>query len=202
MSKFEYLLAFETILYGLVLAHTVEGFGKMIYHRKTIQFYWAHVLSFVTIFIVVIQTYYALFWVPAETITSAFSFLILRILPLTLLSIATYQIIPEKYENLESEQFFYLRLKEILLPAILFNILAIGKSIYYRWDQYLELGNGNIMGSMQFWKLVSPSMVISGFALFMIFYYQKKRLVEAFVIFMFLMALLYMFFQPTSKEGI
>ncbi|MDW3193761.1 MAG: hypothetical protein R8G66_15425 [Cytophagales bacterium] len=199
MSKFEYLMAFETILYGLVLAHCVEGFGKMIFHRKTIQFYWAHVLAFVTIFIVVIQTYYTLFWVPAETVTSAWSFLVLRILPLTLLSVATYQIIPEKYKRLKSEKFFYKRLKEILIPTILFNILAVAKTVYYRWDQYLELGNGNIMGSLKFWQFVTPSMLISGFAFFMVFFYQKKRLVEAFVIFMFIMSLGFMTFAPTSK---
>lgn len=199
MSKFEYLMAFETILYGLVLAHCVEGFGKMIFHRKTIQFYWAHVLAFVTIFIVVIQTYYTLFWVPAETVTSAWSFLVLRILPLTLLSVATYQIIPERYKRLKSEKFFYKRLKEILIPTILFNILAVAKTVYYRWDQYLELGNGNIMGSLKFWQFVTPSMLISGFAFFMVFFYQKKRLVEAFVIFMFIMSLGFMTFAPTSK---
>ncbi len=199
MSKFEYLLAFETILYGLVLAHTVEGFSKMIHHRRTIEFYWAHTMAIITIFLVVVQTYYTIYWVPADTVTSAWSFLFLRIMPLTLLFIMTYQIVPEKYKGLKSEKFFYKRLKEILLPMILFNLLAVIKSVYYRWDQYLELGNGNVMGSAKFWMLVTPSLLLSGIAFGMVFYYQKKRLIEAFMVFTFIMSLVYMTFAPTSK---
>jgi len=107
----------------------------MIYHRKTIEFYWAHVWAFVTIFLGLVQTYYSLFWVPTETITSAWTFLIL---PFTLLSVVKYQIIPENYKKRKSEKFFFMRLKEILYPVILFNNMAIAKFVYYRWDQYLE----------------------------------------------------------------
>lgn len=199
MSRFEYFLAFETILYGLIMAHSLVGFSQMIYHRKTVNFYWAHMLACLIVFFVLIVTYYSLFWVPADTIINAWTFFFLRILPLTLLYIMTYQLFPEKVEGLQSETFFYSRLKEILIPMVIYNIASVCKTIYYRWEEYLTLGNGNILLSTKFVLFVSPPLITSILAFLMIFYFQKKRLIEAFVIFSFLMTMGLMTFGASSR---
>lgn len=191
-------MAFETILYGLILAHAVIGFSQMIYHRKTIKFYWAHVLGCIAIFFIVIQTYYSLFWVPVETVVGPWSFFFLRIFPLTLQFIVTYQVFPEKMEGLDSEKFFFSRIKEILIPMVLYNLASVGKTIYYRWDQYMELGGGYIFNSGKFVLFVSPPLILSVLAFIMIFYFQKKRLIEAFVVFSFVVTMGYMTFGATS----
>ncbi len=200
MSRFEYFLAFETILYGLVLAHAVVGFSKMIFHRKTIKFYWCHLLGGLTAFLVVTHTYYSLFWVPVETIVNAWTFLVLRILPLTLMYISTFQLFPENPEGMQGEEFFHSRIKEILVPMVLYNMLSVGKSVYYRWDQYMMLGDGNILNSTKFWIFISPPLSICVLALLMIFKYQKKRLIEAFVVFSFIITIGLLTFGATSKQ--
>lgn len=199
MSRFEYFLAFETILYGLVLAHAVIGFSQMVYHRRTIKFYWAHLLSCGTVFFVVIQTYYSLFWVPIETVTGPWAFFFLRILPLTLLYIVTYQLFGEKVEGLQAEEFLFSRVKEMLIPMILYNMLSVFKTIYYRWDEYVALGDGKFYNSGKFILFVSPSLSICVLALLMIFYFRKKRIIEAFVVFSFIMTMLLMTFGATSR---
>ena len=197
MSRFEYYLTFETILYGLVLAHSVIGFSQMIYHRKTIQFYWVHLLACLTIFFVVVQTYYSLFWVPEETIKGPWTFFFLRILPLTLLYIATYQLFPEKPKNLKAEPFMFSRLKEMLLPTVIYNLLAVVKTIYYRWDEYVKLGDGLFFYSSKFALFVIPFLFISGVATLMIFKFPKKIFVEIFVVFLFVTTMIMMSFTPT-----
>lgn len=199
MSRFEYFLAFETILYGLILAHLVVGFSKMVYHRKTINFYWAHTLACITNFFVIIQTYYSLYWVPDETITGPWSFFFLRIMPLTLQYIIVYQIIPEKVEGLQAETFIYSRLKEILIPMVVFNLMAAVKTIYYRWDEYLDIGGDVIYGSLKFWTFVLPFVFVSSVALFLIFRYPKKRWIEAFLIFTTFIVFVMMFATPEHQ---
>lgn len=199
MSRFEYFLAFETILYGLVLAHIVMGFSKMIYHRKTIRFYWGHVLACIAVFFVVIQTYYSLFWVPDDTVINTWTFFFLRILPLTLLYIMVYQIIPEDVEGLEAEPFLFQRLKEVLIPMTIFNLLTVVKTIYYRWDQYLEWGDGVLYASHQFLLYVVPFLCISAFTIFLTFNPHLKRTIEGFIIFIFLVAMAMMTIAPTSR---
>ena len=199
MSRFEYFLAFETILYGLILAHAVVRISQMIYYRKTIRFYWAHIVACMIVYFTVIQTYYSLFWVSVDTVTGVWSFFLLRMLPLTLHYIITFQIFPVKMEGLEAEKFFYSRIKEILIPIVLFNMLAVAKSIYYRFDQYMELGDGNLFNSVKFWTFVSPSLLLSTIAFLLIFHYQKKWYIEAFVVFSFLITLILMTFGATSK---
>lgn len=198
MSRFEYYLAFETILYGLVLAHAVIGFSQMIHYRKTIKFYWGHTLACITIFFVVVQTYYSLFWVPPETVINAWTFFFLRIFPLTILYIATFQLFPKKMKNLDAESYLYGHLKELLLPMVVYNLASAAKSIYYRWDEYLALGNGNIMNSDKFIFHLTPPLVLSGLAMLMIFYFQRKRLIEAFILFTFFAAMGYMTFGVTE----
>ncbi len=200
MSRFEYFLAFETILYGLIMAHIVVGLSQMIYHRHTIKFYWGHTLGCIINFFAVILTYYSLFWVPVDTINSTWAFFFLRILPLTLMYIGVYQVFPEKMEGLDAEPYLFSRLKEILIPMVLYNLLSVFKTIYYRWDTYIELGNGNILNSGKFWLFVSPSLSLSIIAFFLIFHFQKKRWIEAFIVFSFVMTLLLMTFGATSKS--
>jgi hypothetical protein len=192
-------MAFETILYGLVLAHAVIGFSQMIYHRKTIKFYWGHILACLTIYFIVIQIYYSLFWVTADTVQGPWSFFFLRILPLTLQYIITYQLFPEKVEGLDSEKFLFSRIKEILLPMVLYNMISVCKTVYYRYDEYMELGDGKFYNSSKFALFVSPALSVTVLALLMIFFFQKKRLIEAFIVFSFVMTMLLMTFGATSK---
>ncbi len=199
MSRFEYFLAFETILYGLVLAHAIVAFSQMLYHRTTIRFYWAHMLAGISIFFITVFTYYSLYWVPHETVTGAWSFFYLRVLPLSLLYLITYQVFPEKMKGMDLQVFFYSRLKEILIPMVIFNFNAATKSIYYRWDEYLELGNGNVLNSSKFFAHVTPMLVTATIALLLIFYFHRKRLIEAFVIFVFIYAMGLMTFGVTSR---
>ena len=197
MSRFEYFLAFETILYGLVLAHAVIGFSQMIYHRKTIKFYWAHTLACITIFFVVIQTYYTLFWVPYDTVKGPWTFFFLRIFPLTLLYITIYQLFPEKPKKLKAEPFMYSRVKEMLLPTVFYNLLAVTKTIYYRWDEYVALGDGLFFYSRKFALFVIPFLFISGICTLMIFKFPKKIFIEIFIVFLFLVTMAMMSFTPT-----
>ena len=150
-------------------------------------------------FFAVVVTYYSLFWVPVETVTGAWSFFFLRILPLTLMYIATYQLYPENAEGTNMETFMFKRIKEMLIPMILYNILGICKTVYYRLDEYLELGNGNILNSSKFWLFVSPSLSISVLAFLMVSFFPKKRLIEAFIVFSFLVTMALMTFGATER---
>ena len=198
MSKFEYLHGFESIVYGLAFAHVLIGISQMIYHRRTIKFYWLHNLAVVFFFLAITQTYYSLQWVSADTINSTFQFIVLRVLPLSLLFIIAYQAFPEKMEGTDFEDFIHLREKEVFLPMVAFNLMTVVKTIHYRYDQYLELGNGSIFGSLFFYKNTIPSIIIAGVALLIIFKGNRKW-VQGFVVCAFIYMVILVFVAPTSK---
>ncbi len=198
MSKFEYLHGFESIVYGLAFAHVLVGISGMIYHRRTIKFYWLHNLTVAFFFLAITHTYYSLQWVSADTINSTFEFIVLRVLPLSLLFLIAYQAFPEKMEGTDFEEFLHLREKEMLLPMVAFNLLTIVKSIHYRYNQYLDLGNGSLFGSLFFYKNTVPSIVIAGGALYIVLK-GNKRWIQGFVVFAFLYMIALVFLASGPK---
>lgn len=122
---------FESLLYGLALAHILVVCSKMIAHRKTIKFYWAHILLVFAGVFVLSQRYYAGFESNSEYlhVGSAWEFLLLLLLPMGLFFILAYQIFPEKIEGANLKEFFYEKYKEFVSVFISFAILVAARNI-------------------------------------------------------------------------
>lgn len=130
MTKVEYYAMFESLLYGLALAHILVVCSKMIANRKTIKFYWAHFLLVSAGLFVIAQRYYAGYdAVEYAHVGSAVEFLFLIMLPMALFFVLAYQIFPEKIEGANLKEFFYEKSKEFIAVFISFAIVVAIRNI-------------------------------------------------------------------------
>lgn len=61
MNKFEYVAILFSIILGLGLVHLLMGVTSAIQHRKTIKFYWGHVIWVIVIFQYLLSVWWGLF---------------------------------------------------------------------------------------------------------------------------------------------
>jgi len=96
MSPTEYLIIFESIIYGIVVAQIIIGWGRMIQQRGTYKHYWAHTLFTVLFFLVAVQNFYsAQDFATYEFVFNSLSFLGFVIIAPTVVSVIIFLVIPE-----------------------------------------------------------------------------------------------------------
>jgi hypothetical protein len=124
MSVQEHFHVFETILYSLALAHFLIGGSKMLEHRKKIRFYWVHTLASLTIFLMIVHRYFIAFDTPAFTLIKyAHEFLLVIVVPLSLIFVVSYLLIPNKIKNVDFKDFFWARAN--IYIGLLILIIAV-----------------------------------------------------------------------------
>ena len=122
MSVQEHFHVFETLLYSLAIAHILIGLSKMLDHKKTIRFYWLHLLTVLTVLLVILHRYFIAFESPVfASIEYTYEFLLLIFLPLTCLFFISYQIIPGKVRKVDFKQFYWDRINILLLYSLFIN---------------------------------------------------------------------------------
>ncbi len=155
MSVQEHFHVFETLLYGLAIAHILIGLSKMLDHRKTIRFYWLHLLMVLTILMTISHRYFIAFEAPSfAAIHYAYEFLLLIFLPLTCLFFITYQLIPNKVEGVDFKEFLWERSTILLSLNVVFLILLVYRnfiefSIFFKGEipsTYMVRGIYSIIG--------------------------------------------------------
>ena len=199
MDKFEYYHGFEAILYGLAVAHVLVGINDMVHHRKTIKLYWVHIVAIGIIMLAIVQNYYRLFWFGAELTDTAWLFFFFRVIPLSILFIMTYQLFPKKTKGTDFDEFLHAHEKELLVPMVLFNVMAFIKTTYFRLDDFRALSqSGIVIMSWQFWLYLMPFIVFTGLTLAIIFYLRKRWAIQLLTV----LALIYFVVALTlSTEG-
>lgn len=126
MSIQEHFHVFETLLYGLAIAHILIGLSKMMDHIRTIRFYWLHLLTVITVLMMIVHRYFIAFNSPSfAAIQYAYEFLLLIFLPLSCIFFLTYQIIPSKVKGVNFMEFFWSRSTIILALFIVLQLLLI-----------------------------------------------------------------------------
>lgn len=183
MNKFEYFHGFESILYGLAVAHVLVGISDMIQHRKSIKLYWGHIIGIAIIILAIVQNYYRLFYFTEEYTNTAWLFFFFRVVPLSLLFIITYQVFPKKTKGTDFEEFVHSHEKEILVPIVLFNLIGVFKTAWFRLEEFKALSDGgNVWFSYQLWLYLMPLLFFTSLPLIIIFYYRKKIAIQVLII--------------------
>lgn len=163
MSKAEYFAVFESLLYGLALAHILVSFSKMIMHRRSIKLYWVH-LTFVFAGILgLAQRYYSGYHGPEyEHVNSPWTFFLLIMLPMAVYFVLAYQFFPETIKDTNFKTFFWSKYQEIVLVFISFSIVIVARNIFI--DIY-SIRNGSLDRATYF---SSPEfLVFAGAILFL-----------------------------------
>ena len=100
MTEFEYLFAFEAILYGLLITKFLDRWSKLIANYKSNSFYWPHTFLAVSLILGTIGRFANRFTSPDfDSIRSGIDILSNIFLPISLLYFAVIQLFPEENKS-------------------------------------------------------------------------------------------------------
>lgn len=100
MSKEEYLLVFESILYAAVLTRIVSGLAGLYRDRGTYILNWAHILGLFSSLLYIIQAYFASKDLSHfKYATDSGNFFLFVVLPIALIAFATHIVLPNDNKN-------------------------------------------------------------------------------------------------------
>lgn len=99
MAVEEYLLAFESILYGLIVSRILIKWSEMA-NGKASVIYWEYIILTINVFLLIVN----IFWANQspkhyEAVTNPLMFLLVVVVPPSLFTFMTYQIFPQKHHD-------------------------------------------------------------------------------------------------------
>lgn len=89
MESFSYLSVLISIILGLGVAHLLSGFAELIKRRDSLKLWWPTPLWMITVFLIHVQTWWALFALRALQNWSFAAFLIVLLQPVALFMMAS-----------------------------------------------------------------------------------------------------------------
>ena len=89
MDSFSYLSVLISIILGLGVAHLLSGFAELIKRRDSLKLWWPTPLWMITIFLIHVQTWWALFALRSVEHWSFAAFLIVLLQPVALFMMAS-----------------------------------------------------------------------------------------------------------------
>ena len=164
MSLNEYILSFESILYGLVVSKILVEWNKMLKGKKPVRHYWAYYLLTVDIFLHIIHYFFINFdFERYQAFTNPQSFLVHAVLPPVLFTFMTYQMFPSELKNIDLKEFLHSKIPNIFIPLLVFMIYNA-----------IQLGTP---------ELTSAFIIFYGLIglLTLAILIRKKRIIESFV---------------------
>ena len=95
MNQVEFLVIFETILYGAIVTQLIYGWSQLVLKRGEYKPYWLHYLMTIILFLNTVQNYYQTGDLENYNLVSgSLSFLFVIVTTPTLLSISCFILIP------------------------------------------------------------------------------------------------------------
>jgi hypothetical protein len=132
MSVQEHFHVFETLLFGLAIAHLMIGVGKMIDHQETIKTYWMHSLTVISLFLIVVQAYFINYQHPLyEMLEFNYQFLLMSVFPIGAVFMCSYQLFPEKISGTDFEDFFWKKARIVIFFMV---VLGLGYGFRNQWS--------------------------------------------------------------------
>jgi uncharacterized membrane protein YhdT len=135
MSSAEYILAFESILYGLIVSRILVKWNYMIQDDPPKRQYWAFWLFTVTVFLLIIYVY-AVNGMNMDRhyqlMDSPKSFLFYAVLPPALFTFIVYQMFPREFKDVDLKEYILHYRARVIIPLIIyiaFNLFQFSNSL-------------------------------------------------------------------------
>ena len=177
MSIDEYYLAFESILYGLIISRILIKWSEMFREEDSKTYHWAYLLLTLNVFFLIIY----MFWVNRNPehyagINGPFDFFLTVVLPPSIFTFVTFQMFPSTFSGIVQKEY----------------LLNNRRSIFIPWAFYLSYNvavlSDNLLHPATFFTLLI--LVLTG----LIFKFKRMLLVNIFLIIHSLM-LLYVYMR-------
>ncbi|WP_462252489.1 hypothetical protein [Ekhidna sp.] len=126
MSKDEYILAFEAILYGLIISRILVKWNYMIQDDKPKKGYWAFWVLTIAIFLLIIYVFMMnKIFNHYDKIVDASTFLFYAVFPPGLFTFIVYQIFPREFKNVDLREYLMTYINRVILPLNIYIIFTL-----------------------------------------------------------------------------
>lgn len=121
MTYPEYILAFESILYGLIITRIVDQWNRIIQNRSEYKHYWAFYLLTISVFLMIAYVYLSNFHPDrySDFMGNYRGFVLFGVLPPTCFAFISFQMFPPKKEK-DQKKFVFTNRVVILLPSAVY----------------------------------------------------------------------------------
>lgn len=134
MSTAEYYLAFESILYGLIISKILIKWAEMIKDKEVKSYHWAYILLTINIFCLIVY----FFWVNREpehyeNIEGPFMFLLHVVIPPSIFTFMTFQMFPNEFSGMIQKDYLIKYRKNIFIPWVVYlvyNLSALSENLF------------------------------------------------------------------------
>lgn len=125
MAVEEYFLAFESILYGLIISRILIKWSEMA-NIKSTAIYWEYIILTINVFLLIVNVYWANRYPEHyEDVTNPLMFLLVVVVPPSLFTFMTYQMFPNEHNSKNLKEYLIEHRKKIFIPWTAFMVYEI-----------------------------------------------------------------------------
>ncbi len=128
----EYLLVFNTVVFGVVATEFFTGWGNMLRHRENVKVYALHFGWTIFMFLTFIQNWYGI-WPRTQFINDNFLFFGYSLVPMIIYHLITEALFPhfKAGEEIDFEQHYFKNSRTLfILLAVYFSITVLSSFVY------------------------------------------------------------------------
>lgn len=119
------MLAFESILYGLIVSRILVKWSEMAKGEPK-SIYWGYVMLTVNVFLLIVN----IFWANKspehyEAVTNPLMFLLVVVVPPSLFTFMTYQMFPDEHSKTNLKEYLVAHRQKIFIPWVAFMAFEI-----------------------------------------------------------------------------
>lgn len=134
MSTAEYYLAFESILYGLIISKILIKWAEMIKAKGVKSYHWAYILLTINVFCLIVY----IFWVNREpehyeNIAGPLMFLIHVVVPPSIFTFMTFQMFPNEFSEMIQKDYLIKYRRNIFIPWVVYlvyNLYVLTENLF------------------------------------------------------------------------
>jgi hypothetical protein len=125
MAVEEYYLAFESILYGLIISRILIKWSEMAKDQTSV-IYWQYIILTINVFLLIVNVYWANRYPEHyEDVTNPLMFLLVVVVPPSLFTFMTYQMFPNEHNSRNLKEYLVDHRKKIFIPWTAFMVYEI-----------------------------------------------------------------------------
>lgn len=173
-SHTEYLVVFNTIIFGVIATEYFSGWGAMLRNRRIIKFSSIHFAWTVFSFLILAQNWYGT-WPRTEYITYNFLYFLFSLVPLLIYYLISIVLFPsnKEFHGIDLEQYFVKNARVLMILHAIYFLFTIAASFVYQdkgniFTQNIVRGFAMLLSlSAAYWfnkKILHIIFLIIGFA--------------------------------------
>ncbi len=126
MTNEEYILAFESILYGLIISRILVKWNYMIQDDQPKKQYWAFWTFSLAIFLLIIYVFITnKIYDHYQNMVDEKTFLLYAVFPPSLFTIIVYQMFPKEFKQVDLKEYLMKYRNRIIIPLIVYMIFTL-----------------------------------------------------------------------------